>query len=237
MSQFIFNDNVTANVGITTPPSISSRIGSLTAFSLSASQITVTAGNSAVPAISPVNDTNTGIYFPAADTIAFAQGGVEAMRINPNNKVSFTSVPLLSAPVFRSIHQYDQLVQHNTTTKLSLTSILIDTNGCYNRTQHRFIPNIAGYYHVGLNIVAEDNSGNNKEFLIQAKIYKNGDSQWSTPDGGGVLDVQHVESSKVMSQGGTFALFSPCLIYMNGSTDYLEPYFYHYDYTSNGPAR
>ena len=56
--------------------------GSLTALLLSASQITVTAGNSAVPAISPVNDTNTGIYFPAADNIALVEGGEEVVRIN-----------------------------------------------------------------------------------------------------------------------------------------------------------
>ena len=91
MSQFIFNDNITANVGITTPPSISSRIGSLTALSLSASQITVTASTSAVPAISPVNDTNTGIFFPAADTIAFSEGGTEAMRIDSSGNVIITS--------------------------------------------------------------------------------------------------------------------------------------------------
>jgi hypothetical protein len=35
------------------------------------------AGTAAAPVISKVDDTNTGIFFPAADTIAFAEGGVE----------------------------------------------------------------------------------------------------------------------------------------------------------------
>ena len=83
------------NVGIgTTNPSQKLHVignatisNSLTALSLSASQITVTPGTSAVPAISPVNDTNTGLFFPAADTIAFSEGGTEAMRIDSSGNV------------------------------------------------------------------------------------------------------------------------------------------------------
>jgi len=42
---------------------------------------TVQAGSAALPAITTSGDTNTGIFFPAADTIAFSEGGVESMRI------------------------------------------------------------------------------------------------------------------------------------------------------------
>jgi hypothetical protein len=34
-------------------------------------------------------DTNTGIFFPSADTIAFTEGGAEAMRINSDGNVAF----------------------------------------------------------------------------------------------------------------------------------------------------
>jgi hypothetical protein len=40
------------------------------------------AGTAALPAITTTGDTNTGVWFPASDTIAFAEGGAEAMRIN-----------------------------------------------------------------------------------------------------------------------------------------------------------
>jgi hypothetical protein len=43
---------------------------------------TVQAGSASLPAITTAGDTNTGVFFPAADTIAFAEGGVEAMRID-----------------------------------------------------------------------------------------------------------------------------------------------------------
>ena len=39
------------------------------------------AGTVALPAFSTSGDTNTGIYFPAADTIGFVEGGVETIRI------------------------------------------------------------------------------------------------------------------------------------------------------------
>jgi hypothetical protein len=42
----------------------------------------VPAGSAGAPAIYPTGDSNTGIFFPAADTIAFAEGGAERARID-----------------------------------------------------------------------------------------------------------------------------------------------------------
>ena len=48
----------------------------------SAGQIVASAGTAALPGITTTGDTNTGIFFPAADTIAFAEGGTESARFN-----------------------------------------------------------------------------------------------------------------------------------------------------------
>jgi hypothetical protein len=48
---------------------------------------TVQAGTASLPAITTTGDTNTGIFFPAADTIAFSEGGVESMRIDSSGNV------------------------------------------------------------------------------------------------------------------------------------------------------
>jgi hypothetical protein len=45
------------------------------------------AGTAALPAITTTGDTNTGMWFPAADTIAFAEGGAESMRIDSSGNV------------------------------------------------------------------------------------------------------------------------------------------------------
>jgi hypothetical protein len=44
-------------------------------------------GSASTPSITNDGDTNTGIFFPAADTIAFAEGGVEAMRLDASGNV------------------------------------------------------------------------------------------------------------------------------------------------------
>jgi hypothetical protein len=52
------------------------------------------AGSVTAPAFSTSGNTNTGIFFPAADTIAFAEGGAEAMRIDSAGNVGIgTSSP------------------------------------------------------------------------------------------------------------------------------------------------
>jgi hypothetical protein len=50
-------------------------------------QIVAAAGTASLPALTTTGDVNTGIFFPAADTIAFAEGGAEAMRINSSGNV------------------------------------------------------------------------------------------------------------------------------------------------------
>jgi hypothetical protein len=68
--------NINGTVGATT-----ANTGAFT--TLSATDVTtVQAGTVSAPAITTSGNTNTGIFFPAADTIAFAEGGAEAMRID-----------------------------------------------------------------------------------------------------------------------------------------------------------
>ena len=49
-------------------------------------------GSAATPAIRGT-DANTGIFFPAADTIAFSEGGVEAMRIDSAGNLGLGVTP------------------------------------------------------------------------------------------------------------------------------------------------
>jgi archaellin len=44
-------------------------------------------GTVSLPSITNIGDTNTGIFFPAADTIAFTEGGVESMRITSDGRL------------------------------------------------------------------------------------------------------------------------------------------------------
>jgi hypothetical protein len=55
-------------------------------------------GTVSAPALSASGDTNTGIFFPAADTIAITEGGVEVIRVNASGNVGIgTTTPAASA--------------------------------------------------------------------------------------------------------------------------------------------
>lgn len=62
--------------------------------------IAAAAGSVSTPGITVSGDTNTGIFFPSADTIAFAEGGIEAMRINSDGQqvvlAGSASLPVLT---------------------------------------------------------------------------------------------------------------------------------------------
>jgi hypothetical protein len=60
--------------------------------------LTLPAGSVSAPAITTTGDTNTGIFFPAADTIAFTEGGAESMRITSAGDVGIgTTSPNLNS--------------------------------------------------------------------------------------------------------------------------------------------
>jgi hypothetical protein len=63
-------------------------------FNKTTNQIAIAAGSAAAPTLIPTGDTNTGIFFPAADTIAFSEGGTESMRIDSSGRLGIgTSAP------------------------------------------------------------------------------------------------------------------------------------------------
>jgi hypothetical protein len=68
--------------------------GTTLTLGASGDTIIVPAGTVSLPAITTTGDTNTGIFFPAADTIAFTEGGAESMRITSAGNVGIgTSSP------------------------------------------------------------------------------------------------------------------------------------------------
>jgi hypothetical protein len=49
--------------------------------------VVAAAGTALLPSITTTGDLNTGMWFPAADTIAFSEGGVEALRIDSSGNL------------------------------------------------------------------------------------------------------------------------------------------------------
>jgi hypothetical protein len=78
--------NLTGTASININGTVGATTASTGAFTtLSATGVSsFAAGTALLPAITRTGDTNTGIWFPAADTIAFTEGGAECARFDSN---------------------------------------------------------------------------------------------------------------------------------------------------------
>ena len=77
----------TTNLGLA-PLASPTFTGTVTAPTFTASTgINIPLGSAGSPSLYFTGDANTGIYSPAADTLAFAEGGVEAMRIDSSSRL------------------------------------------------------------------------------------------------------------------------------------------------------
>lgn len=94
-------------------------------------------------------------------------------------------------------------------TKIQLNVKLFDTASAYdNATNYRFTPQVAGYYQINYGVVATGTGLS----VLQAIAYKNGTSY-----------TQGTYNTTPASEGGSTG---STLMYLNGSTDYLELYMY-----------
>lgn len=111
-------------------------------------------------------------------------------------------------PAFSASFSTDQSISNTTFTKAAFNTVAFDTASCYNNTTYRFTPNVAGYYQV--NLMLRPNASTNGTIFISS-IYKNG-SEFLRCD------------SRQTATG--FSCVVSCLMYFNGTTDYIEPYGY-----------
>jgi hypothetical protein len=74
------------------------------------------AGTASAPSITTTGDTNTGIFFPAADTIAFTEGGAEAARFDSSGRLLIgTTSGTRKLTVYENAAQVDISIVSSTT--------------------------------------------------------------------------------------------------------------------------
>jgi hypothetical protein len=88
-----------------------------------------TAGTVSAPSISTTGDSNTGIYFPAADTIAFTEGGTEVMRVASSGKIGIGDTnPTYKLSVADTGADHQLWVRNTGTTASDDAIILVQTS-------------------------------------------------------------------------------------------------------------
>ena len=116
---------------------------------------------------------------------------------------------MINGPAFSAYLGSNQSITTSTFTKVQIDTEEFDTNSNYdNATNYRFTPTVAGYYQVNGRFSSEVNST-----LLVATIYKNG------------VEVKRGMDTRASVNASTAATVNT-LIYMNGTTDYIEFYAY-----------
>ena len=117
---------------------------------------------------------------------------------------------LTGGPAFRATNSAQQNITTSTWTKISLQTETFDTNANFdNTTNYRFQPTVAGYYQIQGNIIFT--SGTASITFASAQIYKNGS---------GLNDGTYAG----VALTGSISAQAIDLVYLNGSTDYIELY-------------
>jgi hypothetical protein len=127
----------------------------------------------------------------------------------PNNSgtlISTGSTFAGNGPAFSAYMSANQSLSATTFTKMQCNTEEFDTASCYDVSLYRFTPNVSGYYQVNGNIETVGAVGS----LVS--IYKNGSLA--------------KRGANITPGAYTYGSVVSTLIYLNGSTDYIELYAY-----------
>ena len=166
-------------------------------------------------------NTSTG-FIATSDTSGVLQlqtGGTTAVTISSGQVATFAQAPVLPAasipqaalaanvagngPAFSAYRSGAQAITATVWTKVAAQVEEFDTNSNYDTSLYRFTPTVAGYYQ--FNATVEPALAQAYQYLA---FYKNGS------------EFKRAAASNTSGVGTSVA----ALIYLNGSTDYIELY-------------
>jgi hypothetical protein len=178
-----------------------------------------------------INASTSAGLVNTADTsgiLALQTAGTTAVSISSGQVATFAQAPVLPAasipqaalaagvagngPAFSAYPSAAQSVANNTFTIINGNVELFDTASCYNNTgstvggipAYSFLPNVAGYYQVNAAWFTGTSANG-----VTSGIYKNGAIYQQTT-------VQFYAGGQVLGVN--------CLVYLNGSSDYIGFY-------------
>ena len=144
--------------------------------------------------------------------IQTASGVIMANLNSSGANIGFQLASTL-APAFSAYMSASQNISTATFTKVQLNTEVFDTNSNFDpTTNYRFTPTVAGYYQINAGVYCSNLATYDTQGSVA--IYKNG-------------SIYHKATLNFSSEGSAFNDFLPVVsgvIYLNGSSDYIELY-------------
>jgi hypothetical protein len=114
-----------------------------------------------------------------------------------------------NGPVFSAYQSSGQTLNAATSTKITFTTEVFDTNSAYDTTNSRFQPTVAGYYLFTCGV----RSDANPQAALHMRLVKNGNFEFAAGS---------------FTNNGLGAFMSSCsgIAYLDGLADYVECYSY-----------
>jgi len=153
--------------------------------------------------------TGAGQYFSISKWTGSAV--TEQLRITSTGTLQVTgnvTAPNLQGPAFSAYMSANQSISANTLTKVDFDLELFDTNSNFDTTNNRFTPTVAGYYQMTFSTYQVNASTSG---IYTHNFYKNGSLYKQT-------NYNTSASGPVMTNCTT-------LVFLNGTTDYMEAYY------------
>lgn len=132
---------------------------------------------------------------------------------------SASSVTNIGGPAFKAHMSGNLSLTSNVTTVIAADTETYDTDGCYDTSTYRFTPTVAGYYYANVNGRYHVPTSNQCAFALSVRV-----------NGSQVATGQHDMNAGNNTDGLTFNRST--IVYLNGTTDYVDFTAYQYIYTS-----
>jgi hypothetical protein len=156
--------------------------------------------------------TSSGLVIDSdmSGSLALVANGITVATLNGTGANAGIQLGSSMAPCFSAYANAGQTVTAGTFTKIAINTKIFDTNGNFDATtNYRFTPTVAGYYQVN----GSGSFGTTGAAELIVAIYKNGSI--------------YSRGTDTNMASGTFGDSVVCyneIIYMNGSSDYIELY-------------
>jgi hypothetical protein len=150
-------------------------------------------GTAAAPSLNFANDTNTGIFRPTADTIAFTEGGAEAMRINSDGYVGInTTTPTARLDVSEANFAN---IPRSTRTSTSVTNVIISSARFKSATSQ----NMADGFGTTLQFAIQDDAAVENDIATLGAVRSGADNSgaltFATSNAGSSAERMRIDSS------------------------------------------